>query len=177
MSQAEPVLSQNRKRIAKPIRIEGDVAYVPLTKGYEAVIDAADVPLIESWYWTANVSNGRAYATRWECENGQPRRVYMHKIILGVGQDTEGDHKDGNPLNNRRRNLRPATHAQNTQNRKVPCHNKTGIKGVRKKGNRFRAKITHNGTVYRLGYFATPEEAAAAYTGAARVLFGEFARR
>ena len=30
----------------RPIRIEGDVAYVPLTKGYEAVIDVAADPLV-----------------------------------------------------------------------------------------------------------------------------------
>lgn len=29
------------KQLKRSIRIDGDVAYVPLTKGYEAVIDAA----------------------------------------------------------------------------------------------------------------------------------------
>jgi hypothetical protein len=35
--------------MGKPIRIVGDVAYVPLTKGFQAVIDADDVPLVEAW--------------------------------------------------------------------------------------------------------------------------------
>lgn len=30
----------------RPIRIDGDVAYIPLTKGYEAIIDAAYVHLV-----------------------------------------------------------------------------------------------------------------------------------
>ena len=37
----------------RPIRIEGDLAYVPLTRGYEAVIDAGDVSLVEGFNWYA----------------------------------------------------------------------------------------------------------------------------
>ena len=36
-------------REIRPIRVEGNIAYVPLTKGCEALIDAADVPLIHSF--------------------------------------------------------------------------------------------------------------------------------
>jgi len=35
----------------KPIRVVGDVAYVPLTQGLEAVIDAADLHLVEAYNW------------------------------------------------------------------------------------------------------------------------------
>lgn len=35
----------------RPIRIEGDVAYVTLTRGYEAIIDAENVPLVEGYNW------------------------------------------------------------------------------------------------------------------------------
>jgi len=37
-------------RSVRPIRIEGNIAYVPLTKGYEAVIDVADIGLVEGYY-------------------------------------------------------------------------------------------------------------------------------
>lgn len=39
----------------RPIRIEGDVAYVPLTQGYTAIIDAGDVPLVEGRSWQADI--------------------------------------------------------------------------------------------------------------------------
>jgi len=45
-----------------------------------------------------------------------------------------------------------------------------------KKRNMFRAYITRDGRQRHLGYFKTPEEAAIAYNGAARIVFGEFAR-
>ena len=38
----------------RQIRVDGNIAYVPLTRGYEAVIDAADVPLVEGWNWYAH---------------------------------------------------------------------------------------------------------------------------
>jgi hypothetical protein len=40
----------------------------------------------------------------------------------------------------------------------------------------FEATIKPNGKTIRLGRFKTPEEAQAAYLGAARVLWGKFAR-
>ena len=41
---------------------------------------------------------------------------------------------------------------------------------------RWRAEIYKDGRAHRLGTFATPEGAHAAYVAAARKLFGEFAR-
>ena len=45
--------------MSRAIRIEGSVAYVPLTKGYEAIIDVEDVPLVEGWNWSAREERRR----------------------------------------------------------------------------------------------------------------------
>lgn len=90
----------------------------------------------------------------------------------------ELDHRDGNKLNNAIGNLRPATHQQNMSNR--PGRAQSGLKGVRASasGKRWRAYIGSadgtNGCRY-LGTYGTPEEAHAAYQGAARILHGKFA--
>lgn len=46
-------------------------------------------------------------------------KIYLHRYLLGLqpGDGLEGDHKDGDPLNNRRSNLRVCTHALNHQNK------------------------------------------------------------
>ena len=40
-------------RQIREIVIDGNIAYVPLTKGKVAIIDAEDIPLVEGWNWTA----------------------------------------------------------------------------------------------------------------------------
>lgn len=35
----------------RPIRVEGNVAFVPLTKGLEAIVDVEDLPLVEGLNW------------------------------------------------------------------------------------------------------------------------------
>lgn len=39
----------------RPLRFEGDVAFVPLTRGYEAKIDAEDAHLVDWRVWWARL--------------------------------------------------------------------------------------------------------------------------
>lgn len=165
----------------RPIRVEGNIAYVPLTKGYEAIIDAADVPLVSGVNWHATTSNGRPYAIH-SIVGGvytKPSMRQMHRIIFGsLPSDKFIDHIDCDSLNNRRENLRPATHAQNCRNRKVPTTNTSGLKGAiwMPKLKKWRAKIDYDGEKIHLGYFGTPEAAHAAYCKASSELHREFGR-
>ena len=170
--------SLRRRLSPRPLRVVGAIAYVPLTKGLEAVIDAADAEFIGRWRWFASVhKTGHAYAYRTETIDGRPRSVSMHALIAGNKDMRSVDHIDGDGLNNRRANLRPATHQENMWNRKMDRRNTSGRKGVYKsKTGRFRATISHNDRTIHLGTFDTLAEASAAYTGAAKALFGRFAQ-
>lgn len=162
----------------KPIRIEGDLAYVPLTKGYEAIVDATDVPLVEGYNWTAAVKSRTVYAIRTDYTGPKQRRVRMHRVILGEPEGMQVDHRDGNGLNNRRDNLRKATHSQNTHNARTSNRNTSGFKGVgwNKAKAKWQARICINGKRKSLGYHDTPEVAYAAYCKASAKLHGEFGR-
>lgn len=112
---------------------------------------------------------------------GQPRKgtfVLLHRFILGLGPGELGvDHRNGDRLDNRRENLRPATDSQNQANR----HKVRGVsrhKGVTwyKRYGLWRARITVGDRERHLGYFDSEEAAAEAYNDAARACFGEFAR-
>lgn len=110
------------------------------------------------------------------------KRHYAHRLAwlyqTGRWPVNMVDHENTDRGDNRWANLREATRSQNMANMRKPPHNSTGYKGVSFEGDRecFRADIRCNGKRYRLGRFATAEQAASAYEKAARDLFGEYAR-
>lgn len=172
------------KRI-RPIRVEGNIAYVPLTQGYQAIIDAADVPLVEGFNWHVLVERRRdqsvksIYAVRnFVPDEGKRRSAYMHRFLMPLPKGLQVDHIDGDGLNNRRANLRSATNSQNQHNQRLRYGNTSGIKGVSwmKRDRRWKAEIRVDGRRQYLGYFTDPNEAAAAYADASAKLHGQFGR-
>lgn len=165
-------------RVLRPIRIEGNIAYVPLTKGYEAIIDAADVEIVAKGSWYANDKQARhlVYAYRNIVANGVKTKEAMHRAIFSPAPGEMVDHINGNPLDNRRANLRRATKAQNQTNTRMRSNNKSGIRGVywRPDTRKWSSQIRYNGRVKTLGSFDTIKAAAAAYRDASMKLHGEF---
>jgi hypothetical protein len=106
------------------------------------------------------------------------RSVYLHQILLETFCDTEIDHINGDKMDNRRCNLRFATHAQNNQNKGLRRDSTTGYKGVcfDKRSGKYIAYINANGKRTYLGYFKDKLSAAYAYDAAALKLHGEYAR-
>lgn len=170
----------------RPIRIEGNIAYVPLTQGYEAVIDAADVSLVVGYNWRARVSRRQdgsvytVYAVR--CtprgDGGKQFNVPMHRVIASTPADLDTDHINGDGLDNRRGNLRTVTTALNARNRRRAANNTSGVKGVcwdARKG-KWRARIRADGRCHLNRYFDTIEGASEAYAAASAAFHQEFGR-
>ena len=168
----------------RPIRIEGNVAYVPLTQGYEAVIDAADVTLVDGFNWFAHVFRRRdrsiraIYAERRGPHSGGQTTIIMHRVIDATPSGMETDHIDGDGLNNRRSNLRAATKAQNQHNAKTRVDNKSGAKGVHwdKRNRKWRVQIAVMAKNKHIGLFTTFADAQEAYAKAIAATRGEFGR-
>lgn len=154
---------------------------IPLTKGYEAIVDDEDYEFLMQWKWTAVIDrSGRVYATRHARKhegNSSSRR--MHRVICATRDGMETDHKNGNTLDNRRDNLREATRIQNMRNRALHKNNTSGHKGVgwHSKIGKWQARISVNKRRINLGFFIEKEDAAAAYMSRAAIEFGEFNRR
>lgn len=141
--------------------------------GLVTVVDDADYQVFGEHRWREKRCRGKIYAV----EAGKPG-VFLHREILGLvpGDGIIADHRNNNPLDNRRSNLRQATATQNAQNGKTPKTNTTGYKGVwLQRETRYRAGIRINKRTTHLGMFADPIDAAKAYDEAARKYHGEFA--
>lgn len=158
------------KRKLRPIRVEGNIAFVPLPGGGEAVIDATDAERIGVWNW---FRHGR-YVARWS----QQGNVLLHREIMAPSGGMYVDHVSGNTLDNRRGNLRIATLSQNQHNARRRKDSTSGVKGVHwdKRRNLWRAQIRVGGKRKCLGYHDSLEAASAAYREASVVLHGDFAR-
>lgn len=143
-----------------------------------AVVDDIDAELA-SYRWFAVGRNGKWYATR-HARAGESTMSLLHREVArraGMAIDgKEVDHRDGDGLNCRRDNLRPATKLQNSYNRGPNRNNKSGFKGVSwwRRDSRWQAIIRANGRQKHLGFYDTVEEAAEAYRKAAERLHGEF---
>lgn len=101
----------------------------------------------------------------------------MHREVIGVSDSREVDHKNGEGLDNRKMNLRVATHSQNKQNSRKQVECSSRFKGVHWNINesKWQVRIQVNGQRVHLGYFDDEEIAAQVYDQAAKQEFGEYA--
>lgn len=156
--------------------IDGVVS-IPLTRGQYALVDFGDVQLIARHRWHSQPGGKTFYAAAWVVRpDGSKFHLWMHRVILGLPEEFECDHRDGNGLNNRRENLRRATTQENRRNVGLRRDNTSGFKGVQRQNGKWVPRIAVDGKQRHLGYFSTPEDAHAAYCRAASALHGEFAR-
>jgi hypothetical protein len=164
-------------KVRKPI-VVGETAWVPLTLGYFAVIDAADADIVGRFNWSAAFYyGGQTYAKRTEYIDGKKTTVKMHRFLLNTPAEMQTDHINGDGLDNSRANLRTATASQIGSNRGLQKNNTSGYKGVcwHVSKQKWQASITILGKLTFLGLHATPELAHAAYCAAAAKFYGEFA--
>lgn len=146
--------------------------------GVEVLLSAEDRDLL-GFRWTLFDGRGTPYIARYERRS----TILLHRVIGSrivdrpLRRDEQIDHINGNTMDNRRSNLRIATHAENVRNRLAQRNNKSGYKGVyfHARSQRWRATIQHEGKRHYLGSFDTAELASAAYTAAADRLYGAFA--
>lgn len=162
--------------VAQPFKIQGVYCrLVGLTQGQYAIVDAEDYARVIQWKWSArwNKWTNTFYAVRSDrSEKGVHRTILMHRFLL-LTDAPHVDHENHVTLDNRRKNLRPATVPQNRWNQGPNSLNKSGYKGVhlRTLAKPWVAKINRK----LIGYFRTAEEAARAVDAEAIRTHGEFA--
>lgn len=109
------------------------------------------------------------------------RKFAAHRLaflyMVGHWPPHDVDHINGVRGDNRWCNLRLATRAENSRNRRVSPLKKSALpKGITVNNGRFRARIFRDGSMIQLGYFPSIEAAEAAYKVAEALVFGPYAR-
>lgn len=129
--------------------IDPDTSIVPLTGGRTALISSVDAEKVgRSRWWFKKGTKGEEYAHGYR----HGRRLRLHQFI-GSLAGIEGeliDHKNGNGLDCRRDNLRPATTQQNNSNARLRTDNVTGRKGVgwNSHTKKWRGRVRHQGKLH-----------------------------
>lgn len=130
---------------------------IPLTTGGFALVDEPDAPFVALFRWYGRYG----YAASGSSASNAQSVLLMHRLLMGEpSRPLLVDHINGNPLDNRRCNLRittPQVNALNTT--KVRRLAKSGLRGVVALPNgRFTASYKNK----HLGTFDCPQAAAAA---------------
>lgn len=153
---------------------------IKLTQGQVALVDDIDFEYLSQWKWCADRHRKCFRPLRKSPRvNGKRETIYIYTVIAErMGIDASRiDHKDQNPLNNQRKNLRAATHSQNLHNCGASKNSTTGVKGVwfHKARGKYVAEIRVEGKLYWLGRFDILAEAAVVVQKKREELVGEFA--
>lgn len=155
-------------------------AEIALTKGLKAKVSVEDAHLASRSWQAFSHRNGTHYALGKVSLGGKKQKtISLHRVIVGmIPNGHHVGHINGDPLDNRRENLRVVGRDVNNRNRVSGQKNsKTGILGVSPKGEKFVAMIKANSSQKYLGTFETVEEAQKARLKAEKTLWGIEPRR
>lgn len=156
------------------------IVFIPLTRGKVAVIDLDDFERVRRHSWCAqSPGRGKFYAV----SRIDYQLTLLHRFVLNAPEGTLVDHKNRQPLDCRKDNLRFCTCSENIANQAKRSGLSSRFKGVCRvrinKTNPWMAYVggCGPGPIKRkhLGYFHQEEDAARAHDRAAKEMFGEFA--
>lgn len=139
----------------------------------EFYFDLEDYDKIKDYCWVEKVDS-KGYSI---LEAHDPVHKNKNIKMLHLLGFKNYDHKNRNPLDNRKENLRQATQQENVRNSSINKNNTSKFIGVSwsKRNNKWRAYITIDYKQIHIGLYADKEDAIKARLNAEVKYFGEFA--
>ena len=158
---------------------DGTYAIVELTQGQVTLVDIDDLEKIGEYRWHAdwNQSKKAYYATSSvNISYKKQKTIRLNRLIMNAPKGLVVDHIDGNPLNNRKSNLRVCTPSQNCTNKGKYITNTTGHKGLVKVKDTYEVYISINGKSTYVGCSKEYEAAVKIQEEKSKMIHGEFFR-
>ena len=100
----------------------------------EFYFDLEDYEKIKQYTWYKQTNQNYIF-TQFK-KDGKTYNYKLHNFIMGYDISNKAylkqniDHINGNPLDNRKQNLRLVTRSQNNMNRSIASNNTTGVRGI-----------------------------------------------
>lgn len=127
-----------RPKKRNSINIVGDIAEIICVSrdGMESklIIDKDSIPLVSGYRWRVNMGYGVSH----EKIEDSYKRVYLHRLIMNVGDKIQVDHINFNRSDCRKENMRLCSHFQNVSHK---SNNTSGVCGVNLRKGKWRAYI------------------------------------
>ena len=140
------------------------------------IVDKQDQHLLDSGGWYIN---NMGYVAKDKQKNNIRQRYLLHRVIMNAPKNKLVDHINGNPLDNRRSNLRLASKAQNAMNSDIRVQlGRSGYRGISwsNQAQRWLVRFWANGKQIYGGSFMTVEEALPKRNELYKRYHGEFAK-
>jgi hypothetical protein len=141
---------------------------ISLSQGMKAIVDDEWFDILSNFTWYVEKKGYVYYAmsTVRNPLNNKRSHIAMHRIVLGLsrGDIRQGDHVNGDGLDNRQSNLRIASRRMNQHNR----HNggmTSHFPGVYRVGKNWRSSTTIEHRTIHFGTYCDERNAAQAFVG------------
>lgn len=160
---------------------DGHISYICLNDSYgniiaRAIIDTEDVPKVSKYKWFMRADN-RVVSNITKSKKGSTH-IRLHNLVMNFqpNEEYEVDHKNLNPLDNRKSNLRIGNKSKNLMNRSLQSNNNTGVCGVVSRDSNNTSpwvpQIKKDRKMKRLGTRRTFDEAVKVRLQAEATMFG-----
>lgn len=162
---------QQRKRNEYSFDYENNIGYCYGLHGQYFIFDIEDYDKIKNYTWSQD-STGH-----WHFKTSNKQIQLTHLLLPEVPKSQIIDHKDKNPNNNCKTNLRIASKQENSRNSNIPSNNSSGFIGVNyiKSSGKWKAYIFIHNKQKHLGNFNNIQDAIKARLQAEKNYYGEFA--